>query len=168
VSFRWGNSNVRALVETTRGQAGAINTVATSSRNHYPRASERFHTRKMDTHTSSSSGPRHSEAMSWTTCPVTERKLAWRLDTRGGDVKSYSKSIRATRSRPITRTEVSVEPRLVTSAVREPTVRAADSNVENKVERYGRTKKEKKMSIFHIGRGDNSPPLHKTRGLHAR
>jgi hypothetical protein len=104
--------------------------------------------------------------MSWTTFPVTERKLAWRLDTRGGDVKSYSKSIRATRSRPITRTEVSVEPRLVTSAVREPTVRAADSNVENKVERYGRTKKrKKKKSIFHIGRGDNTP---QTRGLHAR
>jgi hypothetical protein len=29
--------------------------------------------------------------MSWTTCPVTERKLAWRLDTRGGDVSHIPK-----------------------------------------------------------------------------
>jgi hypothetical protein len=45
----------------------------------------------------------------------------------------------------VERTERSIQPRLVSSAIREPPISAADGNIENKVECY---QKKKKSTFF--------------------
>jgi hypothetical protein len=64
---------------------------------------------------------------------------------------------RRTQEVKITPTDCSVEPWLVASVVREPTIRSANSDIENKVERYGgikmtKKKKKKKSKFFKTGR----------------
>lgn len=70
-----------------------------------------------------------------TTCPAPVRKVAWHLyGTAGNESFSNPPSLR------VKPTDRPVQPRLVSSAIREPTVGAADGDIENKVECYQRKK----------------------------
>ena len=72
------------------------------------------------------------------TCPVPEQKVASHLDVvphLNFIFRLIMHKLKKKKKKKKTRTDCSVQPRLVTIAVGEPTVRTADGNIENKVER---------------------------------